>query len=240
MPNSLKIIGMRKKILLGFLLTFICHFAYSQWNVRPRMGVRAGFNFSSISNTSTGGVDDKSLAPAFNIGVFSDVPVIGDFLYYQPVIQLTGKGVKYSFKSPQHNTNASVKLNPYYLEAQNNLVIKLPIGFDLKVVVGAGLYGSIGVFGNGTVKGEVNGVDISHKESIHYTNNARSSNDYSDLTRMRRFDIGLNLIGGVELSRIYIYANYEHGWADVHPGIKKVRPKFGKNRSFQLSIAYTL
>jgi len=203
---------MKKPIL--FLLTAL--FFYLSSVAQVRVGILAGPNSSSVIE-SNNLPNWNSLKGNFksrlgiHAGFQADIPVSGK-LYFQPGVQYSAKGRKYaqSYDSTSSDTawhNAIQYVN--YIEAPLNLVLKFPLGKNVKFVIGAGPY--IAFFFNGKENNEVS-----------YTNGDFTTNEVKDLPvgngpgKYKTFDYGINGLAGLEIGRVFLTANYSRGLSDFY------------------------
>jgi hypothetical protein len=229
-----------KKTLFSLVLCLLFFNAQAQ-DKNARIGIKGGLNFATISVDEDNpiNVDKNKIISTFQVGLFADVP-LASILYFQPALTLSGKGAKYDIIDVSDNNNLTVKLNPYYLDLQTNLLLKFPVTESTKVFIGAGPYAAAGLFGKASIKGKFMGVTVDEDFDINYTNNKSdvSSSNYTGYANIKRFDFGGNLVAGVEFGRLVLSANYVHGLVNIQSGTTNDDNDFGKTRSFNMTIGY--
>lgn len=218
---------MKKTILAVALVVFTVTSVFAQ-EKGIRFGIKGGLNMATISGTD-GQVDDESFLPSFNAGVFLDMPLIGKVLSLQPGILYTGKGVKYDIP-----VLGEVSINPYYVEGQANVLFKIPLE-SLKIFVGAGPYLACGVNGKGNSKNSLWDEDF----DISFTNVDPTTNEpeYEKYGKLNRWDYGLNLTAGLEVSSFVISVGYGHGLGKVMAGVDNDNDS-GKHRVLSASVGF--
>src|SRR5262245_57661109 len=111
-----------KKVLI--LLTVVCltqvNFAQTRW------GIRGGLNIANQKVTVNLMGNEASQSgdaiPTFHIGGMGEVK-LSDFLYLQPALLISGKGMNYQGEDDMGNP-VDAKIRPFYLELPVNLVVK--------------------------------------------------------------------------------------------------------------------
>lgn len=230
-----------KKIISMLIVCLILTFStYAQSNIR--FGVKGGFNLSSVSLDNTNNplnIDESKALPSFNVGIFADL-AIAQALSLQPSLTYSGKGYKSVSKKDKNGDYVDIKYNPFYVDFQTNLLFKIPFSDEFKFFVGAGPYLAMATNGKASIDAKVLGLDISKKYDINFTsNNADLSQDeLKGYVNMKRFDVGGSIVAGVELGKIIISLNYEHGLVNIQPGTANNDKDFSKNRSANLSLGF--
>lgn len=210
-----------KKIMMAFVLTAgmygIVNAQHSSANPGG-MYLKGGVNFSNISTTSGGAVDNARTLTSFNVGFIGDIPV-ADIFSIQTGLYLNGKGAKTDkYFGPDQSANYyKVKFNPLYLELPANFVLKFPVDKSSRFFAGAGPYVAMGI--GGKVKGEQNiaGSVSTYEKNIQFNNDDPTTSEQEDagVNKLRRFDYGVNFLAGVEVDRFMIGLNYGLGLAKI-------------------------
>lgn len=212
--------------------------AQSDDDTRLRFGVKAGYNAANLTISDNGDVDDKKVLSSFHVGGYLDLPLAPVFSI-QPGLYLTGKGTKYTVGDKNSDNWMESKLNPIYLELPVNAVGKIPLGDDFKIFVGAGPYAAMGIAGKQKVEGEVLGVAFSEDENIEYGDDQPiNGNNGSGSGNVKRYDFGLNFLGGVEISRLTLNAQYGLGLSNINPGSDNSDNDKYRHRVFSLSVGF--
>lgn len=168
--------------------------------------IKGGVSFSNISTQKDGSYSDANTLTTFNAGVLADVP-LADILSLQPGIVLTGKGSKASASSL--GVGVTNTFNPLYIEVPVNVVVKLPLGGDSRVFLGAGPYGAIGIGGKSK-------YTIGSENFENYSDHNIKFGD-SNSDDLKSFDFGLNGLAGIEVSRLILGVNYGLGLSKISP-----------------------
>lgn len=228
----------KKKIILAFAALAISFGAMSQ----ARVGVKGGWNLSSISVGSDGSVDkDKSLS-GFNIGVIADFPLVPSILSFQPGVFYTTKGSKLTSGDPNNSASVYRKYttNPSYIEIPLNFVGKIPIGEDTRLFAGIGPYFAFGVAGKNKVISSFGGVTTTTETNIKWDDDTpfNSGDANQGYDKYKRFDYGGNLMAGVESHGLILSAQYGLGLAKINSGSDNGSNDKNKNRTFSLSAGF--
>ena len=185
-----------------------------------RFGVTGGVNIAKITEKYSGLSIVTSAVTGFRGGVVVDY-ALGDGLYFQPRVLVSGKGGKLAL------LNVEGTLRPYYLEVPLNVVYKLQAGPG-RVFGGLGPYAAMGIFGK--VKTKNNSATV--------TRNLNFGTSKTD--DLRPFDFGGNFLVGYELPQGWLLTlNYSLGLYNI------VLPAKGddqtaKNHYFGISVGYLL
>jgi hypothetical protein len=232
-----------KKIMLipaVMLLTAVTGYTQSKADTRPRFGIKGGFNAANITIDNEGTIKDKKAVGSFHVGAYADLPLL-PILSIQPGVFVSGKGSKYTVGDNESNNYTEVSTRPLYLEVPVNAVIKIPIVNNVRLFAGAGPYGAIGIGGKNKLEGKLAGIAFSDEESIKYGNDdpQSGSNGNSYSGDLKRFDFGVNVLAGIEISRLTLNANYGHGFVNIKPGSDNDSRKY-QNRVFSVAIGFLL
>jgi hypothetical protein len=228
----------KKKIILSFAALAISFGAMSQ----ARVGVKGGWNLSSISVSNDGSVDkDKSLS-GFNIGVIADLPLVPKILSFQPGVFYTTKGSKLTSGDPNNSASVYRKYttNPSYIEIPLNFVGKIPIGEDTRLFAGIGPYFAFGVAGKNKVISSLGGVTTTTETNIKWDDDTpfNSGDANQGFDKYKRFDYGGNLMVGAEIHGLILSAQYGLGLAKINSGSDNSSNDKNKNRTFSLSAGF--
>lgn len=125
-----------KKLLLLFVMCLGSLGAYSQMQYL----IEGGVSYTTMTT------DDSNYRIGGRLGVGFDVP-LGDYITFQPMLELSMKGHKEEVRSEKFDTLESVKSNPVYLVLPLKLSYSFPIESNLDWRINAGPYIAYGVFG---------------------------------------------------------------------------------------------
>jgi hypothetical protein len=227
---------MKKIVLLSALCAGISFGANAQG---VGFGIKAGYNSANLSITDDGRTNDSRATSSFHAGAYLDLGLAPIFSI-QPGLFVSGKGSKYVIGDRESANWTEVRTNPIYLELPVNAVVKLPIGSKSNVFIGAGPYAAMGIAGRNTVKGELLGADFERKDGIEWSNDD-PGNGYNGSRfegNLKRFDFGLNFLGGVQLGNFTVNAQYGLGLADIRPGADNNDNGRYKNRVASISVGF--
>lgn len=206
--------------------------------------IKGGVNFSNITKSANGSINNANTLTSFNAGIMADIPLAAP-LSLQTGLTLTGKGSKtdYYLNSDNHSDNfVKTRFNPMYLQVPADLVIKVPISPASKIYFGAGPYAAIGVGGKYKTETSVGGVTTTTEENIKFDkdNPLTSNEEGARFNTLKRFDYGLNGVAGVQLDRFMIGVGYDLGLAKINSNGTDTRNDKNKYRVLSLNLGIKL
>ena len=238
--------SINKTMKKSLVYTCVCLLLAMQVNAQGRRAkvesyfiVKAGMNFSNVTATNDGRIDKANVLNAFHVGLLVDLP-LAKFLSFQGGLLYTGKGTKTEVGKPGDLLYVKTTSNPMYIEMPLNLVAKLPLGFT-KVVVGAGPYGAIGIAGSNNVEIQTTGnaTAYSNKEIVFDGDSNTNPSPYG-FGNLKRFDYGMNILGGLEFSRFTATVNYSIGFTNIFLGSSNTKSEINKYRIISFSFGIIL
>jgi hypothetical protein len=188
---------------------------------KAQVYVQGGLNLANITNTKSGNTEDNNILPSFNAGIMSRFG-ISDMFDLEAGVLLTGKGSKAEtyFTSSRDDNYVKTKFNPIYVEIPLNAVVKIPLAAKAKsnIFFNAGPYIAVGVGGKSKVDSRIISVNSSSSKSIKFNNDDpfTSEQDNAAYDKLKRFDYGVNLGGGIDFGRFMLKANYGIGMAKIN------------------------
>lgn len=192
----------------NYLLTVTTLFVMHSASAQSTFSVRGGVNFSNITNSAGGDVEDNKMLTSFHVGGVMDLP-LSTMVSFQPGVFFTGKGSK--ARTTFGNNYVEAKFNPYYIEVPLSLKLKFPFGVENHFVVHAGPYAAIGVGGKSKITANIGGTVFESTKDIEFSNdNPFSEEVEAEYNTLNRFDFGLQAGIGLELRHFHIYVN--GGW----------------------------
>ena len=228
----------KKKIILSFAALAISFGAMSQ----ARVGVKGGWNLSTISINNSGDVDDSKSLSGFNIGVIADFPLVPKILSFQPGVFYTTKGAKVESGDKNNSSSLYTKATtrPQYIEIPLNFVGKIPVGEDTRLFAGIGPYFAFGVAGKNKVSSTIGGVTTSSESNIKWDDDTpfNSGDPDQGYNKFKRFDYGGNLMVGAEIHGFILSAQYGLGLAKINSGSSDSNNDKNKNRVFSVSAGF--
>lgn len=204
-----------KRLFIILSVVFILSNVAASAQEGLKWGAMAGMN---SSNFSTDGFDSKV---GFHVGVKAekDLPQIAQGVYLDMAALLSLKGAKVN------GGDASLKLNPYYLEIPIHMGYKYAVNENFAIFGNFGPYFAVGLFGKMKATGDL--IEESGLTRIH-----DSAKVFGD-DAMGRFDFGLGLKAGVEFCQKYqVSIGYDWGLID------NIDNSSNKNRNLMLSLGY--
>jgi len=201
-----------KKVLFGLVLT-----TAAALSTNAQVYVQGGLNLANISKTKDGQTEKNNILPSFNVGVMGRIPITSMFSVEAGAL-LTGKGSKAEtyFNSGNYT---KAKFNPLYIEVPVNAVVKIPLEKESNVFFHAGPYVAVGIAGKSTTETSTLGIISKSSSNIKFSNDDPFTPDVEEdagYDRLKRFDMGLNFGGGVQLGRVILKANYGLGLTKIN------------------------
>ena len=206
-----------KRFAFFFLLICFLFSATSQSQAQIAFGPKAGVNFSAMTLKSGGLAFDQNNITGFHAGVVAEFGLGGNFAL-QPGFLFSTKGAGYSVSGL-----GEAEIKPSYLEVPVNAIYKIGAG-PIHVLLMAGPYFGYGIGGTYSFSS----MGQSYDEAINY-----GSGEDNDL---KPFDFGVNVGGGVQISRFQIVAQYGLGISNV-ASVTEDNTEM-KNKVISISLAY--
>ena len=183
--------------------------------------VQGGLNLANITKTTDGQTEKNNLLPSFNAGIMGRFG-LSDVVDLESGILLTGKGSKAEtyYTSSTDNNYVKSKFNPIYIEVPLNAVFKFPLEAKSKtnIFINAGPYIAIGVAGKTTVDSKFGPLTSNSTRDIKFSNDDPFTSEQDDAAydKLKRFDYGINLGGGIDFGKFILKANYGIGMAKIN------------------------
>lgn len=198
-------------------LTALLFFAISSFS-QLRVGIVGGGHQSDILEKNdlpdwNNIKNHYSPRTGVHFGLIADLPFGKKANFcFQPGVIFHHKGRKYAeiMDTTLHDTlnfTQSEFLN--YIDIPLNLVVKLPLGKNVKFVLGGGPYFSF--FFDGYMKSET----IS-KDGAYFVNDDIDPQVGDAPGKYTAFDYGLNGLAGFEFGRVLLTANYSRGFKNIY------------------------
>lgn len=204
-------------------LMAVCLLTLTGICAKSQVYVQGGLNLANITKTKSGETEKNNLLPTFNAGVLARFG-LSEVFDLESGLLLTGRGAKANSYVNSNNTDDNyfkTKFNPVYVELPLNAVVKFPLAAKSKsnVFINAGPYVAMGVFGKYSTESKIAGVVTSTSSSnIKFSNDDPTTSGNEDVAydRLKRFDYGINLGGGVDFGKLILKANYGLGLAKIN------------------------
>ena len=182
--------------------------------------IKGGYNAANISVNNDGSVDNAKALSTFHVGVIADIP-LAPVLSFQTGLLLNGQGARTNYYLDNNNTSdnyVKTKFNPLYLELPASLVVKFPIGNNARIYAGAGPYAAMGIGGKQKVETSFAGTTSESTDNIKFDNDdpATGEEEGARYDRLKRFDVGINALAGVEVDRFMFGVNYGLGLTKIN------------------------
>ncbi|MBC7848309.1 MAG: PorT family protein [Chitinophagaceae bacterium] len=209
---------------------------------KTQLILKGGVNFANISVEDDGDVNEASMLTSFHAGLGVNVPITPGF-YFQPALLVTGKGSKLQSGSTTDNTYYKSTTNPIYLELPLNFIGKIPLAENTGIILGAGPYVAMGIAGKNKVEGKFSGVAFNSENKIDFSNDDPTTVNYEEdagIGKMKRFDLGANLLAGLDFGRVSLTGQYGLGFTKIASGTDNSDDNKNKHRVWGISLGLKL
>ncbi len=200
------------------LLTLVAALAISGATFAQTQSYSVFHAGGNISNFAGKDVDESDFTPGYQVGFSND---FGKLISIEPGIFLIHKGDQAKIGDDKLITNLN------YLQVPVSLKLNLEFG-NMRLCVGAGVYGSVGLWAN--LKGKSG--DDKDKTSIKWFDKDNAYNAHP-------FDFGANVFASLWFGRVGVTLGYQ-------PGLMTIAREYNgntndtKNNSFYLSLSYLM
>ncbi|MEO8766283.1 MAG: porin family protein [Ginsengibacter sp.] len=202
-----------KKLLTIVLFTAIYVTASSQ------VYIQGGVNLANITKTNSGGTQDNNMLTTFNAGILGRFN-LSTMIDLESGLLVEGRGAKANtyFTSSRDDNYLKTKFNPLYLEVPVNIVLRIPLEKTTNIFFNAGPYAAVGIAGKSKSESRLLGVSSNSSDNIKFSNDnpLTSEQDDAAYNKLKRFDFGLNLGGGLDLGKILLKVNYGFGLTKIN------------------------
>jgi hypothetical protein len=204
---------MMKKMMAVCLLTAtgIC--------AKAQFYVQGGVNLANITNSKSGETEKNNMLTTFNAGILGRGN-LSDVFALETGLLLDGRGAKANtyFTGSTDDNYVKSKFNPMYLEVPLNLVFKIPLESNSNIFLNAGPYAAMGIAGKSKLETRIFGATTNSEKNIKFSNDDPSTTQQEDAgyNKLKRFDYGVNVGGGVDLGKILLKVNYGMGFAKIN------------------------
>jgi hypothetical protein len=129
-----------------------------------------------------------------------------------------------------------------YLELPLNLVGKIPLGSNIKFLIGAGPYAAMGVSGENRTEGKKLLVAFKEDQKILYSNDdpSTAAEENGGYGKLKRFDYGFNALAGLDFGKASLALNYGYGLVKVNSGTNNRDDDNNKHRVLSLTLGVKL
>lgn len=201
-----------KKLMIVSALVII---AAVQANAQ--MYIQGGLNLANITKTNDGQTEKNNMLTTFNVGFMSRFGLSKVFDLESGLL-LTGRGSKAETYFNGGNDYVRSTFNPLYLEVPLNAVVRVPVAMGNHLFFHAGPYVAIGIAGKSKMESKIGPLMSSSTNTIKFSNDDpfTSQQDDAAYDKLKRFDFGLNLGGGLQFKRLILKANYGLGFSKIN------------------------
>jgi hypothetical protein len=189
--------GKLMKSSFKYILAFSLMFPLAE--LSGQLGYRQiiGLNLATMSLTTEGKSYNPKISPGIHFGGSLDLRLARN-LDFQPALVFSAKGSVYKTDSTEYS------ISPIYVEIP--LILSYSFGWEaVKITMFAGPYFACGIGGNTLMTGGV-------FQNISYGSDANDD--------LKRFDIGLNAGGGLNIKGFLICAQYSVSLTNLAPDAK--------------------
>ncbi len=142
-------------------------------------------------------------------------------------------------KTTNSTQSSTTTMNPWYLQVPASLVLKLPITGDSRFFFGAGPYVQMGIAGRETTTTAA----TSSSSDIKFNNDDPSTTQQEDASfdKLKRFDVGINYMAGVETGDLMIGVNFDQGLTKINSTQSNNSANDNnKFRTFSINVGFRL
>lgn len=228
---------MKKYILLFIASTIILKFTNAQTYLQ------GGVNFANISKSNSGQTEKNNTLASFNAGLLGRTKLGAKELNLESGLLITGQGSKAETYFNGGNDYVKTKFNPIYIQVPLNLVVKIPTNKSSNFFFYGGVYAAAGIGGKSSSETKLGLLTTSSSSSIKFSNDNpfTSQQDDAAYNKLKRFDFGVNIGGGLQLDKLILKANYSLGLTKINSteSNNNANDK-NKYRTISLSIGFAI
>ena len=211
-------------------------------NTKAQVYIQGGLNGANISTSNNGNSEKNNMLPSFNVGLMGRFG-LSSTVDLESGILFTGRGAKAETYFNGGTDYVKSKFSPYYIEVPLNAIVKIPIGRGLSLFFNAGPYAAIGIAGKSGRETKLGPLLSSSSSNIKFSNDDpfTSQQDDAAYDKLKRFDFGLNMGGGINFKHVILKANYSLGLTKINSteSNNNINDK-NKYRTISFSIGFPL
>ncbi|MEO5651138.1 MAG: porin family protein [Ginsengibacter sp.] len=201
--------------------------------------IQGGVNLANISKTESGTTEKNNMLTTFNAGLLGRFNLSTAFDLETGVL-VDGRGAKAEtyFTNSTDDNYVKAKFNPLYIEVPFNLILRVPLDNKMNIFFNAGPYAAMGIAGKSKLETKVFGASSHSESNIKFSNDDPFTSEQDDAAydKIKRFDFGLNIGGGLDLGKILLKANYGMGFSKIN-STESNNGKDNKNKYRTVSIS---
>ena len=202
-----------KKLLAIAVTTAICS------TTKAQVYIQGGLNLSNITADATGNTEKNNMLTTFNAGLLSRFD-LSKSVDLETGLIVSGKGSRAEtyFSAGTSDNYIKTKFNPLYLEVPLNLVLRFPFQKSMNFFIHGGPYAAVGIAGKATSESKFLGITSSSSKDIAFSNDDPFTSEQEDAgyNKLKRFDLGMNVGGGLDLGKVLLKANYGMGFTKIN------------------------
>ncbi|HMI80017.1 MAG TPA: porin family protein [Ferruginibacter sp.] len=201
-----------KTLLIAFTLAVT-----TTLTTKAQVYIQGGLNLANISKTEDGQTEKNNILPSFNAGILGRFGLSSMFDLESGVL-VTGRGSKAETYFNGGNDYVKSKFNPIYIEVPLNAVVKIPVTKSTGIFFNAGPYAAIGIAGKSSGETKIGPLMSTSSSSIKFSDDDPFTSEQEDAAydKLKRFDFGLNMGGGIEFSHLILKANFGLGLTKIN------------------------
>jgi Outer membrane protein beta-barrel domain len=201
-----------KTLLIAFALVLT-----TSLTTKAQVYLQGGLNLANISKTDDGQVEKNNVLPTFNAGIMGRFG-LSEVFDLESGVLVSGRGSKAETYFNGGNDYVKSKFHPIYIEVPLNAVVKIPVTKGAGLFFHAGPYAAIGVAGKASRESKVGPLMSTSSSSIEFSNDDPFTSEQEDAAynKLKRFDFGLNMGGGIEFKSIILKANFGLGLTKIN------------------------
>ena len=202
-----------KKLLGAFLFLVITS---TQSNAQ-QIYLQGGLNLANITSTNDGQTEKNTILSTFNAGIMGRFG-LSKIFDLETGLLLTGRGSKAETYFNGGTDYVKSTFNPWYIEVPLNAMVRVPVGLGSHLFFNAGPYVAIGIAGKSKMESKIGPLVSTSTNTIKFSNDNpfTSQQDDAAYDKLKRFDFGMNLGGGLQFKHLILKANYGIGFAKIN------------------------
>jgi Outer membrane protein beta-barrel domain len=192
-------------------------FALTIFTATSQTYIQGGLNLANITKTNDGQTEKNNLLTTFHVGLLSRFD-LSKTVDIETGLLFTGRGAKAETYFNNGNDYVKSTFNPYYIEVPLNLVVKAPLEKHTALFFNAGPYIAVGVAGKSKTESKFGPLYSTSSRSVKFSNDDpfTSQQDDAAYDKLKRFDFGMNIGGGLQLQHLLLKINYGFGLAKIN------------------------
>lgn len=211
-------------------------------NAQSQTYVQGGLNFANITKTNNGQTEKNNTLTTFNVGLANRFG-LSKIVDLELALLLAGKGSKAETYFNGGTDYVKSRFNPLYIEMPLNVVVKTPLSTSVGAFLHAGPYVAVGVGGKSETESKLGPLTSNTSSNIQFSNDNpfTSSQEDAAYNKLKRFDYGLNVGGGLDFKKVMVKLNYGLGLTKINSTeSNNTANDKNKYRTFSISLGFKL